>query len=141
MDLISIRKRLSQIDELEQQNKASREMLKSELESDPAYVQAFEEAKAVVAKKKQIKDGILGRGPNEKLVVEIKENLEEIATLKEILSAELVQVWEESKQEEIEDQNGSLRKFKLMVKLLPKKGRYEDRDEYGKYSKESVVAA
>ncbi|MFA5927300.1 MAG: hypothetical protein WCT32_04415 [Patescibacteria group bacterium] len=140
MDLLTIQKRLTQIDQLEQQNRASREMLKSELESDPVYVQAVEETRASNVKKKQIKDAILGRGPNEKLVTEIKENLEEITTLKEILSAELVQVWEESKQEEIEDQNGALRKFKLMVKLLPKKGKFGDRDDYGKYAKDDGLA-
>ncbi|OQA03629.1 MAG: hypothetical protein BWY68_00687 [bacterium ADurb.Bin400] len=140
MDVAMIQKRIQQLELLENENRACKEMLQSELENDPNYMEAYEEAKASAQKKKRLKDEILGRGPNQKLLLEIKENLEEIATLKEILSAELVQVYTESNSDEIEDADGESRKFKVQVKLLPKRGKYQGRNSYGQYDKDDMIS-
>jgi predicted RNase H-like nuclease (RuvC/YqgF family) len=122
METVSVAKRIEMLERLTEEVRACREMLKSELESNPQYVEAFEEAKEVVSKKKRIKDEILSTGPNQKLVSEMKDNLEEISTLKEILNQELIDLWEKEKTDEIADPSGGTRKFVVTVKLMPKKG-------------------
>jgi len=131
MDIETIRKRIEQLEKLQEEVKISKDMLKGELENDLSYLEAAEEVKAATQKRKQLKDALLGTGPNQEVAATIKENSEEIATLKEILSAELMQAYQESNSDEIAG-----RKIKVMVRLLPKKGNYESRDDFGKYTKE-----
>jgi len=120
MDLSTVQKRIEQLEKLQEEVKISREMLKGELENEPEFVEASDEAKAVTQKRKQIKFEILARGPNQQILATIKENQEEINTTKEILSAELMEYYEESKTDEFAD-----RKFKVEATLLPKKFSYD----------------
>ncbi len=129
MDISTIQKRIGQLEKLEEEVRVAREMLKGELENEELYLQANEEVKATVTKRKQVKDEILGKGPNQKILTEIKENQEEITTLKEILSAELMEFYQQNQTDEIAD-----RKFKINVRLLPKKGEY--RNNIGQYAGE-----
>lgn len=133
MDIAIIQKRLKTLEEHEVNIKNAREMLKGELDNSPEYQNAVEEAKEANDKKKRIKDEILSKGPNQKLLLEVKENTEEISTLKEILSAELIQIHDEEKSDSITDANGEVRKFKVLAKILPKNGSYQSRDSWGKY--------
>lgn len=134
MDISHIQKRIGMLEKISKEIKDAREMLKEELESDESYVTALQEADEANTKKKRIKEEILGRGPNYKLSEDIKANNEELKTLKEILSAELTQVWGESQSDEITDHNGEVRKFQVGAKLLPKKGGGFDRDGEGKFT-------
>lgn len=136
MEEQSIQKRIEMLEKLQEEVRACREMLKSELESSPEYMTAFEEAKEANMKKKQIKDSIINTGPNQKLNLEMKENLEEIATIKEILNTELLSVWEKNQTDEVPDPSGGTRKFVLTVKLLPKKGGFLGRNGAGQYNSE-----
>ncbi len=129
MDLTTIQKRIDQLEKLQEEVKISKEMLKGELENDLAYLEAAEETKAAGQKKKQIKDEILGKGPNQEVLANIKNNMEEMSTLKEILSAELMQFYQESQTDEIAN-----RKFVVSAKLLPKKSNFENRNGFGQYS-------
>lgn len=138
MDLASIQKRIAQMEQFQNEIKAAQEMLKSELESDPSYMEALEEAKSTASKKKRLRDEIIGRGPNEKLVLEIKENKEEIKTLKQILTAELLQHYQETQTDEVPDQNGVPRKFQINAKVLPKGAKGDDRNHLGQYTNEST---
>jgi len=133
MDIAIIQKRLKTLEEHEVNIKNAREMLKGELDNSPEYQNAVEEAKEANDKKKRIKDEILSKGPNQKLLLEVKENTEEISTLKEILSAELIQIHDEEKSDSITDANGEVRKFIVLAKILPKNGSYQSRDSWGKY--------
>ncbi len=121
-EIASIQQRISQIEELQSELKITKEMLKAELDNDPEYHQAAEDAKAAVAKKKQFKDTIYNTPANQKMVATIKENTEELKTLQEILSAELYRHYEANKTDEVTGADGSTRKFKVSVKLLPKYG-------------------
>ena len=134
MDISAIQKRISKLEEYTRENRELKGMVKEELENELAYVEIVEEGKVIAAKKKDIKDEILGRGPNEEIMKKIAENAEEIATLTDILSAELIEVYTERKTDEIADESGQSRKFKINVKLLPKGKKFDDRDEFGKYS-------
>jgi uncharacterized surface protein with fasciclin (FAS1) repeats len=134
MDLDSIHKRISMIDGLQRQNRETREMLKAELENDENYRQALEQADEVNKEKKRIKEEIENSGSNKQLVETIRENNEELSTLKEILSAELAQVYVEKKSDEIVDADGDVRKFKISAQLMSKRGNYENRDSFGKFT-------
>lgn len=128
MDLTTIQKRIDQLEKLQEEVKISKEMLKGELENDLAYLEAAEETKTVGQKKKQIKDEILGKGPNQEILANIKNNVDEMTTLKEILSAELMQFYQESQTDEIAN-----RKFVVSAKLLPKKSNFDNRNGFGQY--------
>lgn len=136
MDITSIQKRISLIEKLTKEIRDANEMLKDELENEPAYTEAADEAKAASNKKKQIKDEIIARDGNQKLVDTVKANSEELATLKEILSAELAQLYRSDNIEEITDADGQSRKLKVAIRLLPKNAKDNNRDNFGKYTSE-----
>ena len=129
VDISTIQKRIEQLEKIKEEVRIAKEMLKGELENDLSYLEVVEEVKAAVQKRKQIKDGILSTGPNQEVVANIKNNAEELATLNEILSAELMQIFQEQQTDEIAG-----RKFKVNAKLMPKKGNFENRDGYGQYT-------
>ena len=134
MDIAQIQKRIAMMEQYSKEIKDAKEMLKEEMESDDAYRESAEEAAVANTKKKQLKDAIMARGANQKLVMEIKQNNEEISLLREILSAELMQIYKENDSEEIADANGESRKFKVNAKLLPRGATFEKRDNFGKYT-------
>ena len=107
------------IDDLEAENKTSKDLLKSALENDGSYVEAAREAKEALSKRKRIKDTIYSQVENKKVVEDIRANVEEIETLQEILSTELANYYATAKTDNIEDAQGTKRKFKIIVKLMP----------------------
>ncbi len=135
MDLSIIRERMGQLETFKQENKVGREALRNELENNQEYLAVCEEIKALNLKKKRIKDSLLAKPETQKLMSDIKENNEELTILDEILSSELTEYYTEKKTDEIEDKDGDLRKFKLVAKIMPKKDKYDDRDDEGKYAK------
>lgn len=137
MDLAIVRQRIRQIEDYENQNKISRETLKNELDNEPTYEESVLKAKEAILEKRKIKDEIFARKENQEVTAQIKENMEEIKMMKEILSAELAELFREKQVDEIEDEDGDTRKFKLVAKVMPKKtSRREldqDRDTFGKF--------
>lgn len=129
VEISTIQKRIEQLEKIREEVRIAKEMLKGELENELTYLEVAEEVKAAVQKRKQIKDEILSKGPNQEVVASIKSNTEEMATLNEILSAELMQLYQEKQTDEIAD-----RKFKVSAKLMPKKTNYDKRDGFGQYS-------
>lgn len=121
MDIETIQKRIQIMEKYEEENRQAREMINSELESDDAYRQAVEEVKEIGKKKKLIKQEIMARDNNVQLGYTIKQNNEEIAAIKEILSVELVQYYTKNQTDKFTDAEGETRLFKLNVKLLPKR--------------------
>lgn len=138
MDLSVIKERIKIIEELETENKKAGELLKSALENDEVYTKVAEEAKAINKKRKELKDSIMMREGNIKLVEDIRENMDEIKTLKEILAVELMDFHEKNKTDEIADANGETRKFKFSVKLLPPGSKGYERDDLGRYTGEDA---
>lgn len=136
MDVATIQKRIELLEKYQEEVKNAKDMLQGELENSDEYLKAEEEAKEAVSIKKQAKDAVLAHGPNQKLLADIKANTEEITTLKEILSVELMQIYQEKKTDEFHDANGEPRKFKISVRLLPKRGIYQNRNTIGQYDKE-----
>lgn len=137
MELETIQKRIELIEKHEQELRNAKELLLGELENSPEYLEAIEEVKASSEKKKRLKEEILTKGPNQKLAEGIKENSEEISLLREILSTELSELYKKLETNEVRGSNGELRKFKIVARLLPKKGKYKDRNDIGQFSKEA----
>lgn len=134
MDLEMIRTRMSQIDELEEENRKAKELMKDQLENDETFQDANIKSKEALKEKRRIKDSVLAESQN--LIEDIRANNEEISTLKEILSAELVDYYNQKKTDEIADKTGETRKFKIIVRVMPQKSTYDKRDIEGKYTKE-----
>jgi len=132
---VTVPRRIEQIETLEKENREARSMLKESLENDPIYLEAIEEVRSATLKRQKIKNEILVKIENQKIQAEVKENIEELGTLRDILSSELMKVYQEKQTDEIVDQFGETRKFKIIAKLMPRKKRYDKRDEEGKYSK------
>lgn len=124
MDLEQIKKRIQLIEKYKKEIKTAKELLKSELDNDSNYQTALEKANEAGTDKKRIKNEIMGLPQNEKILWEIKENQEEITILEEALSQELVDFYSKEKKDEIQDSNGQMRKFKIVVKLMPVKNDY-----------------
>ncbi len=122
----TIRKRIEQLTKLKEEIKIQKELLKGELENEEEYLKVAEEAKAASQKKKQIRDEILGRGANQETLAKIKDDNEEISTLKEILSAELVQIFHENNTDEIAGQ-----KIKVIGTLVPNAKQYDKKNYSG----------
>ena len=133
MDLGVIKERIGIIERLEQENRVSRELLKDVLENSETYKDVAAKAKESATEKKRIKDTIMSEPENKSAVESIRENMEEISTLKEILSAELMEFYQEKKTDEIEAADGTPRKFKISIKLTRKSAPYEERDHIGQF--------
>jgi hypothetical protein len=129
MDLEQVKRRIEIIDKLQKQVKDAKAMLADALENDSEYQKVAEEAKVANSKKKQLKDEVFNVSGNKQIVNEIKENSEEIVTLKEILSEELIEYREQNKTETIEDIDGKMRYFKLSVKLVNKQGEFDNQQQ------------
>ena len=134
MDKQVMLERIRIIERLEQENKVSKQMIKDALENSETYREAFDKAKESISVKKQIKDAILSEPENLKACESVKENTEEISTLKEVLSAELMDYFQKEKTDEIDTGEGEPRKFKISVRLLPKGSKYDERDNFGQYT-------
>lgn len=134
MPIDDLKQRIFDVENFKEKNKTAREALKNELENSQEYLSACEEVKAALLKKKRIKDEIWAKVETQQLIADIKENKEELNTLEEILSAELMDFYKNSGTDTIEDSSGEPRKFKIIAKLLPRKKTYDERDSEGKFS-------
>lgn len=113
-------RRISMIEKYKADIKIAKETLKQALQESPEYEAAVVEVQAATQKKKQIKDQIWASADHQSLLWKIKEDQEEIAALEEILTTELMHLYKTQNIEEVPDENGEPRKFKVSVKLLPK---------------------
>src|SRR5690242_3273733 len=91
MDLASIQKRIASIEKLKEELKVASEAINNALANDTAYQEAVKEAKEINGKKKRIKDEILNQSENQEYTGKIKDVREEMGTLQELLSYELVE--------------------------------------------------
>ena len=121
MNIATIQQRIHKIEEYKEEIKKAKNILDDQITSHPAYELANKKTKEAAAEKKRIKEEIYAKTENDKLVWEIKENKEEISTLEEILAGELVEFYQTSKTDKIPDVNGEERKFKISIKLSPRK--------------------
>lgn len=122
MDIAAIQKRIASIEKLKEDMKVSQEAIKNALDNDGAYKEATREAKEINAKKKRIKDDVLNQAENREFVEKVKDIKEEIATLEELLAYELIEYSQHNNTDMIQGDDGLVRKFKILVRLLPGRG-------------------
>lgn len=119
MDLATIQNRIRMIEELEAENRTLKDLLKSELENSESYQSTLSKAKEAIAARRQAKERVMASEGCESTVCDIRENNEEINTLREILSTELTEYYEKNKTDKIVGHDGQERKFKIIVRLSP----------------------
>lgn len=139
MDLSQIAKRTSQIDELTEKIKEQKGMLKAELDNDEAFAEISEKVKDLSEQKKALREQILAKEVNQQIYFECEENSEELKTLKEILTVELVEYYRKNNSNEFLDSHGVKRQFVLKAHLAKKKENDWDeqpRDIDGKFKEE-----
>lgn len=130
MDIGSIQKRITSIEELREQMKVAQEAIKNALDNDSMYQDIVKQAKEVNLKKKKIRDDIVNQAENREFVEKIKDVKEEISTLEELLSYELVEYSQQNNTDMIQGNDGFVRKFKIRVQLLPGRGFDSEQDSY-----------
>ena len=122
MDIASIQKRIASIEKFKDEIKVAQEAIKNALQNDAIYKETVDEAKQVNTKKKKIRDEILNQAENRDYAEKIKETREEISTLEELLSYELVEYSQKNNTDMIQGDDGLVRKFKIIVRLMPSRG-------------------
>jgi hypothetical protein len=122
MDIVSIQKRIDSIEKLKEDMKTSQEAIKNALENDGMYQDVTKQAKEINTKKKRIKDDVLNQAENREFVEKVKDTKEEIATLEELLAYELMEYSQSNNTDMIQGADGLVRKFKILVRLLPGRG-------------------
>lgn len=122
MDITAIQKRIASIEKLKEDAKVSQEAIKNALDNDSSYQVTVKEAKDINMRKKKIREDILDQAENREFVESLKELKEEISTLEELLAYELVEYSSHNNTNMIQGQDGLVRKFKILVRLLPGRG-------------------
>lgn len=134
MDVAKIHTRIAEVDKLKEANRISRQTLKDELENSDEYRAACDALTAAQRRKKEIKEQIMAGEEMDKLTHLIKENNEELSTIEEILTTELMEYVQVNNETQIPDIDGEPRKIKLIAKIMPKKKKWDDRDVEGKFA-------
>lgn len=122
MSILSLQKRIAAIEKLKDETKVAQEAIKNALDSDVAYQATAQEAKAMSAQKKRLREEVVNQADNREFVEKIKELKEEIGTLEELLAYELIEYSQQNNTDMIEGHDGLVRKFKITVRLLPGRG-------------------
>lgn len=128
MDISQVQRRIEMMERYRQEIRVAKDALKQELEASADYMEAFAQSKEAMTKKKRLKDEILSKEGCKKLVDDIKVNNDEIEALNETLAQELMEHYQASGRNEILDGNGKTRKFILSVKVLPKRGKFNEQE-------------
>lgn len=113
-----VKRRIQIIDELSEELKELRSHKKDILENDDDYEEIKEKAKLVKDQEKAKKQQVLDDPSYQAIMDQMKEIRAEIRDQKDVLSQELLELYEEEGLTEIEDQNGNWKKLKFNVKLV-----------------------
>lgn len=118
--LETVRRRLTILEEADNQLQKQKEMLDDVFVNDAAYQKADEAVKEV-SKKRTDERARITKTPQAQMVLEkIKEIKTDIDENKDILSQELMQYYKVAGVTEIEDSQGNIQEFKITVKLTKK---------------------
>lgn len=122
MEIAAIQKRIASIEKLKEEMKVAQEAIKNALENDAAYQTILKQTKDLNAQKKRVREDVLNQAENHDFVEKIKDTKDEISTLEELLAYELVEYYQKNNTDMIEGNDGLVRKFKIVVRLLPGRG-------------------
>lgn len=122
MDITNIQKRIASIEKLKEDAKTSQEAIRNALDNDGIYQETVKQSKEINSKKKRVREDVLNQAENREFVEKIKDIKDEINTLEELLAYELVEYAQKNNTDMIQGDDGLVRKFKIVVRLLPGKG-------------------
>jgi len=113
-----IQKRLKILDDLVHEIAKLKASLEDALMDDPNYGKMMEEEEETKKVKKEKKDRIMSTATIKGYQEELKEKMQEIKEIREILSQELVDYYKDSGTLEIVDADGNVKRMKFSVKLV-----------------------
>lgn len=113
-----IQKRLKILDDLMREVGKLKGSLEDALMDDPNYGKMMEEEEETKKVKKEKKDRIMSTATIKGYQEELKEKMQEIKEIREILSQELVDYYKDSGTLEIVDADGNVKRMKFSVKLV-----------------------
>ena len=116
-----VRRRLSIVEKSQEELKKLKEMLTSMLSNDEKYLEADAQVQEVQIKKKDEKARITGTTEAQNLLSKIKDLQIEIKENKRLLSEELMEYYKTAGVTEIEDEEGNVQEFEIVVKLKKKR--------------------
>ena len=119
MDLTTIQKRISQLDAAQQEARRTKETLDDALKEDDRYQEIDLQIRDLALKRKQLKDEIWTQKAFQEAVAKLKDIREEISDLAEILNQELLDWRQKNNTDEIIGADGTTRRVKISVRLLP----------------------
>lgn len=113
-----VQRRIQIIEELKEELKELRRHKKDILENNDEYEELKEKAKLVKDQEKTKKKQILDDPAYQAIIDQMKEARAEIRDQKDVLSQELLELYEQEGVTEIEDPEGNVKKLKFNVKLV-----------------------
>lgn len=113
-----IQKRLKILDDLMREVGKLKGSLEDALMDDSNYGKMMEEEEETKKVKKEKKDQIMSTATIKGYQEELKEKMQEIKEIREILSQELVDYYKDSGTLEIVDADGNVKRMKFSVKLV-----------------------
>jgi len=113
-----IQKRLKILDDLVHEIAKLKASLEDALMDDPNYGKMMEEEEETKKVKKEKKDRIMSTATIKGYQEELKEKMQEIKEIREILSQELIDYYKDSGTLEIVDADGNVKRMKFSVKLV-----------------------
>lgn len=115
------RRRIAGIDKAKAELKTQKEMLESLFLNDAQYQEADKKVKDV-SKERSIHKNRITKQPQAQVILDkIKDLKAEIAENNDMLAVDLMQYYQTAGVTEIEDENGNVQEFEIVVKLKKKR--------------------
>ncbi len=117
MNLEQMQRRIEQVEASQREMNVIKQTLEDALKEDDKFQEIDLEAREIATKKKQIKDEIWGQPTYKEAQIKLKDLKEEVNDTMDILRHELLQWGQEHNTDEIIASDGTIRKFKISVRL------------------------
>lgn len=119
--LDTVRRRLVILEKAREEYKKAKEMYDDTFVNDPDFQEADKEVKEVSKKKKEIQTRLARQPHVASLNTKLKEVKDHIKENEEVLSQELIEYYRTAGVTEIEDADGNVQEFAIVIKLKPKR--------------------
>ena len=109
------------LEKAREEYKKAKEMYDDTFVNDPDFQEADKEVKEVSKKKKEIQARLARQPHVASLNAKLKEVKDHIKENEEVLSQELIEYYRTAGVTEIEDADGNVQEFAIVIKLKPKR--------------------
>ena len=116
-----VRRRLKLIETAKAELKKVKEMYDDFFANEPVYQKVDQEVKEAVKKRKDVKVKLAKQPAVTQMLSQVKQLKEQIKDNQDSLSVELMEYYKTAGVTEIEDEQGNVQEFEIIIKLKPKK--------------------